>query len=76
MGDDAMSLDYINVKNAITTFRSIYSIVASFRSWLVINVEETEYEEPSSFDEIATKTQSIFPKERKGILITLTWDVC
>ena len=46
-----MSLEHINVKNTIITFRSIYSIVASVGSWLVINVEEIDYEESSSFDE-------------------------
>lgn len=46
MGDGAMSLDHINVKNAITTFRSIYSSVASVGFWLVVDAEETDYEEP------------------------------
>jgi len=46
MGNGATSLDHINVKNAITTFRRKYSSVASVGSWLVINAEETDYEEP------------------------------
>lgn len=54
-----MSLDHINVKNAITNFRSIHSIVASVRSWLVIIVEETVYEKPPSFDEVATNTKHL-----------------
>lgn len=52
-----MSVDHIDVKNAITTFCSICSIVASVRSWLVITVEGIDYEEPSSFNEVATNTK-------------------
>ena len=47
--------DHINVKNAITAFRNLHSIVASVRFCLVVNVEKIDYEKPYIFDEVANK---------------------
>jgi len=40
-----MSPYHIDAKNAITTFRGIYSSVGSVESWLVIDARETDSEE-------------------------------
>lgn len=45
MEDGVMSQDHNDAKNAITTFRVIYSNVGSVESWLIINTEETDYKE-------------------------------
>jgi len=37
--------DYIDAKNAIITFRGIYSSIDSIESWLVINAKKTDCKE-------------------------------